>query len=576
MITVLDFQQELGIDHNFIYDQFTKELIFDDTKIISLIPTDINSFDEWANNVLFLNKIKQPTLGQFHTPLEIAANVLTHFSSDFITNIINGARFSDPSCGTGSFFIALFELIHKHLDKNLCDIEKKEFIYNNILPKMLGIEIDPVLYQSTKINLQNYFNVSKLPDNILCCGDTLGLNNYNHFEKYFGQFDYVFGNPPWVEAKTLPDNIKNLFQKQYINFSNNLYNAFIFQGLELLKSSGELAYIVPRSFTGGKYYEKLRSKIKNETQVQKISYFSERNGSFCGGKILQERVIFSIKKGVNTNNLSVCNPQIAENDHKTKCFIIETNKLFHPYSNIMILANNKTEFEWLENIGKHPNFEEHGFRFSTGQLVPHRHRNFLRENQLSDSDYPIFYPHHISCINGQITYNLNFIKTKDKLPFAVTEGFKNRDGRKNKNGIIIENNITTIDRDLNSFKKIILCKRRTHKGDKRRFVGIYLDRPELPENYFIDNGLNFIVKDNMIKEAPTLKAFYAILMSSTFEKFFEVISSNTQLNKNDMYLFGIPKVNQSNTLIYEQIEKLISSGFTQNQLDKYVNELYFA
>jgi hypothetical protein len=44
------------------------------------------------------------------------------------------------------------------------------------------------------------------------------------------------------------------------------------------------------------------------------------------------------------------------------------------------LADSYDEFTWVKKITELYNFEKLGFEFSTGQLVPHRAKDFLRFN----------------------------------------------------------------------------------------------------------------------------------------------------------------------------------------------------
>lgn len=531
-VKTLDSREYLGLEHQ------AKDVL----DLFKSKHTRLKFYDDFLSK----NKIKQAALGQFHTPESVVNIVLDCLPNNFEERILSGGKLLDPSCGTGNFLIEVIKRIEKKLiasgDRNPLDTINKK-----IIPNIYGFEIDPLVISAAKkviqfefegkLNLPNFFHVDALvKENSLLAGFT-------------GFFDFVVGNPPWVEVKTLENEIKDYVQSNYE--VSNLYGAFLLRGKDFLKSSGHLSYVLPRSFTGGKYYSSLRKKLKEETSIKNISYYKNRNQNFHGGKVLQEMVVISFENDFPTKKSKVsCIPCSDFADFQVNNgFMLEQEELFSNHDLIMILADSFSDFLNIKTISSFKNFEDQGFRFSTGQLVVHRSKNFLRSTAVPNS-YRIIYPNNIENICSEMHFTLSSDKI-DSNSYAVTTGVANLDGRaKNQSKKISESNI---EKYCNKFDEIILCRRRSHKGDKRRFVGAYVS-DQLPKGYFIDNGLNFIVTAEAVLNAPSLKALSRLLRSDLFEYFFECISSNTQINKNDMYLFGIPSVTQENKEIYKQLE----------------------
>ena len=503
--------------------------------------------NEFNNAFLGSNKTKQGSLGQFHTPDEIVNVVLDCLPKGFEKTLIQGSTLVDSSCGTGNFLVEVVKRVLGILEKSGCS-DPYDFINKNVIPNLYGFEIDKLLTQAMEKLFKFEFD-GKIHCPKIIVSDSLDPK-VKTLKKYLGYFDFVVGNPPWVEVKNLPDLAKKMVQSTYK--VSNLYGAFILRGSEFLKEEGCLSYVVPRSFTGGLYYTHLRTELKNKFTLINISYYSNRKQNFQGGKVLQEMVVFSFLKLKPNNNQVTCIPCHDFSDFNASSgFKVKQSDLFSCHNLIMLLADSKKDFSWLRSISSHKNFEEHGFRLSTGQMVTHRCRDFLRDEKTSDASR-ILYPHDVIQNEND---TLNFMKRpkphKTKKTYAVNEGIPNLDGRnKDKQ---VEKKTISIQNYCNTFREIIIFRRRSHKGDKRRFVGIYIDNG-LPNTYFLDNGLNFIVSENKAPGAPSLKAFSRILRSDVFEKFFEMISSNTQINKNDMYLFGLPLVSSKNKKIYNKIE----------------------
>jgi len=105
-----------------------------------------------------------------------------------------------------------------------------------------------------------------------------GDNNYNDelsepafsykaeskgFEKH--GFDVIIGNPPYVV-------LSPLFLKPYrfTKGNNNTYIAFIELGLNIIKDSGELGFIIPNTWFGGDNFIELREFLIKEANLRQI------------------------------------------------------------------------------------------------------------------------------------------------------------------------------------------------------------------------------------------------------------------------------------------------------------------
>lgn len=527
--------------------------------------TDLSTerFDQkFYDKLLTANKDKQEKLGQFHTPEVIVNVVLNSLPSKFEEMLLSGASILDPSCGTGNFFIAVIKRVMNFLEKNG---ERNPFnlVNEKIIPNMVGVEIDPLMRTAVQKIFEFEFD-GKINVPRICIFDALTKSKGS--DELLGKFDFVVGNPPWVEVKELPDQIKDFVQDRYE--VSNLYGAFIIRGIEFLRKGGFLSYVVPRSFTGGRYYSKLRAYINSSTSIQKVSYIKNRDQDFHGGKVLQETVVLSLQNRKNQDSHKVKCCPMEDFSESLSSFEINQNDLFSRHDLIMLLADSEAQFSWLEKIGKLKNFEQHGFRMSTGQLVLHRAKDFLREN-FEDGASRVIYTHDIINENGIFSFQQEIRTVKDRKPYAVSIGRKNYDGRNRTKDF--DDNKSCINSYRNTFNEVIIFRRRSHKGDLRRFVGLYL-RDELPKEYFLENGINFIVAESFMSSSPSLKSLSRILRSDLFEQFFEIISSNTQINKNDMYLLGIPDLTNETRNLYSKIESLDINDL--DSINKAVRKLY--
>lgn len=96
-----------------------------------------------------------------------------------------------------------------------------------------------------------------------------------------GGFDIVIGNPPYVKIQTMaesnPLTVEALKQTYKSASSGNIdiYLCFVEKAFELLKSTGEMGYILPHKFFKVDMGENLREIISNKKALKKVVYFGE-------------------------------------------------------------------------------------------------------------------------------------------------------------------------------------------------------------------------------------------------------------------------------------------------------------
>ena len=90
-------------------------------------------------------------------------------------------------------------------------------------------------------------------------------------------FDIVIGNPPYVRPHKLSSEYKDLLWQCSKVFEKkaDLYSCFIEKGVNLLKPSGRLAFIVSNGFLRLDSFEKLRRFLLDKTAIEVIIDFSD-------------------------------------------------------------------------------------------------------------------------------------------------------------------------------------------------------------------------------------------------------------------------------------------------------------
>lgn len=245
-------------------------------------------------------------------------------------------KFVDPACGSGVFLVHLFnrlyqksiDVVPSNDDRLVCQkdggpvlsLEAKRAIIRNCL---YGVDIDAEAVEVTKMSLAlrvidgyspEYFEsaglygdmiLSGIGDNIKCGNSLVSsdifetnpelqqkideLKETNVFDWHIafpevfanGGFDYVIGNPPYVEVKNynvgLP-TMASYIKTQYSASSNgkiDLVIPFIEKGIQLLNASGRLGYVVQKRFFKADYGKGIRRMLSTKRLLHSIYDYSE-------------------------------------------------------------------------------------------------------------------------------------------------------------------------------------------------------------------------------------------------------------------------------------------------------------
>jgi type I restriction-modification system DNA methylase subunit len=95
-------------------------------------------------------------------------------------------------------------------------------------------------------------------------------------------FDVVIGNPPYIRLQTLKQQDPKLveFFKEHYKSAHkgnyDVYVVFVERGLQLLKSTGNLAFILPHKFFNAQYGEPLRALIARGRYLSHVVHFGDQ------------------------------------------------------------------------------------------------------------------------------------------------------------------------------------------------------------------------------------------------------------------------------------------------------------
>jgi hypothetical protein len=245
----------------------------------------------------FISTEERKKLGQFYTPEVVIDYILDQVGYTYEQNIAN-KKIIDISCGSGGFLTrAAYRLITNLKNKKYKPKEIIESITNNIY----GLDINPFAcyLAETNILLQfldlvveikekdknysipkiNIFQTNTIESvNLLSEDLPITKEIKNRIGQFTQGFDFVVGNPPYLEAKKMDKNTKRLCAETCPDVASgafDLFICFIDKGMRLLKANGKFGYIIPNKFLIANYAKKMRIQILNQYSLKEIIDVSE-------------------------------------------------------------------------------------------------------------------------------------------------------------------------------------------------------------------------------------------------------------------------------------------------------------
>ncbi|HAZ16792.1 MAG TPA: hypothetical protein DCY49_02740 [Candidatus Jacksonbacteria bacterium] len=242
----------------------------------------------------FITREERKKLGQFYTPESVIDYILDQIE---YTKNIDDEKIIDISCGSGGFTTrATNRLINKL--KN--DTNKKEVI-EKVINNVYGMDINPFACYLAETNMLiqlldlivevkkdnpkyivpkiKIFQTNSMETPSLLSNEEREIKDIkNKAGRFVDGFDFVVGNPPYLEAKKMDADTKKLCIETCPNVASgafDLFVCFIDKGLRLLKTNGKLGYIFPNKFLIANYAKKMREELLDKYTIKEIIDISE-------------------------------------------------------------------------------------------------------------------------------------------------------------------------------------------------------------------------------------------------------------------------------------------------------------
>lgn len=466
--------------------------------------------------------------GKVYTPVEIAAYIFCELG--FVGKRALSSNVLDPASGCGIF---LLEAARRIVQSAATGLEAQHLVATNLT----GLDNDLTAVCLTKIGLAVFLSREGCPISSdtnfrVFLTDTLNCPREEElFPKERGEateikllrgrfaegFDFVVGNPPYGKVPSSDPRVRHF--KDTVYGHANMYGMFLQFALEHLCAKGKLGFIVPKSFTSGLYFKRLREFMLRHIHLDEILTFNSRTDVFHHSNILQETVVLMGSRGGSSLTVILKGAQdhrsLAAPSNNVEVSLSEVD-LGPEFDHVLCTSASRTALDILSLIRRQSkSLESLGLRASTGKFVWNRFKEFLHHKP-GTNRLPLYWMHNVK-------------------PFRFHPEAHSRH-----KALFVELNSETRSW-LNASEDLILTKRISAKEQKRRIEACYIPaswRPH-PEGYFLENHLNFIFKKDP-QCTYDLVGLTALLNSKLLDFVFRLFNGNTQVSATELNILPIP------------------------------------
>ena len=229
--------------------------------------------------------------GEFYTPPFVVDYMIDLLELEKDT-CLRDRKFIDIACGSGAFLVAGMREVIRILNAG-STIDAKTL--RRVASSFHGLDISQTACDICKINLyvtllndlgpEALAGTGKITFNVFHAnsidnGAETGAGDVARIKRRLGVyrngFDYILGNPPYLEAKKMPAAMKSACRESWPDLTGafDLYIPFILQCNRLAAEGGKVCLILPDKFTVARYAFHLREKLLRDCSMIELADLS--------------------------------------------------------------------------------------------------------------------------------------------------------------------------------------------------------------------------------------------------------------------------------------------------------------
>ncbi|MGH7913363.1 MAG: Eco57I restriction-modification methylase domain-containing protein [Candidatus Binataceae bacterium] len=460
-------------------------------------------------------------IGMYLTPVEVADFIAAEYQNSAPT-----VRILDPAAGSGTLVCALVEALARRSEGNgLRCVEIVAYEIDLELVETLRVVIGYLQHWAARRNISLQTTI-KNQDFLLENARTLRSTGDLFYKRKETLFDLVVANPPYF--KLPKSDSRRQPATPVIHGRPNIYALFMAASAALLREGGELAFIIPRSFTAGRYFRLFREKFFANVRLIAVHIFNSRRDTFGRDDVLQENVIVRGLRNDGWYKSSEYATLVISNSHGLADLNSPIRRSM-PLTDALDMASTdrvlrlpilESEDEAVRLVDSWPaSLHEHGLNISTGPVVPFRATNFLDIANLPKSALaPLIWMHHVHAMRVHWPND------------ARKPQYIKRDAAER--SLLVPN------------RNYVVLRRFSAKEELRRLVAAPWIRGATSSQFLgLENHLNYIHRPGGELEDDEAWGLAALLNSALLDTYFRVSSGNTQVSATELRRMPLPRRN---------------------------------
>ena len=363
------------------------------------------------------------------------------------------------------------------------------------------------------------------------------------FSAALEHYDYVVMNP--TSTLMAKDSPEVLALGDLTAGATDLAFLFLALGHAALTEDGELAAVLPTSYAGGHYIERIRLFIGERSYLTQLHLFSAKAKRESRADETRSHMLAAWKSGKRPADARITLSSSEKETEDAPVTVLPPypyDRIVNPKTGSLLLIKNEEEASVLSTVESLPaTFATLGLRMRTGLTLESRYESSLRREPV-DGAIPLIHPKNIV---GGLT---RLPTEKYIIPVIPSLAQKN--------------------------KNMLFIKRVPAKSAGRHLLcSVYL-APQLPRFPMISthNKLNYVdYADDREMDSALLHGLYAVLTSDLYEKYCTILSKAPQINAKEYGDLPLPDEKTlrdigSKILMSRQFSPKLCSIVVQNAL----------
>lgn len=326
-------------------------------------------------------------------------------------------------------------------------------------------------------------------------------------------FDYVISNPPYFKLSP---------RSACGGDAPNIYARFMEVAASLLRSNGQMVFIVPRSYASGYYFRRFRLRFHAQMSIERVHVFGSRRAAFKAQDVLQENIIVRYRKATSGPSDVLITSSEGVHDLGSPKAVAVARSLVLPPSDplgILRLPTSRRDVEILSMCAQWTgSLRTYGLDISTGPVVPFRAARYLLTSGDDGSGLPLLWMQHIQ---------------RGRVQWPIGRGFRKEEyiHRDAPRRLLVPNGT------------YVLLRRFSAKEDASRLTAAVLPRGQLRCEFFgIENHVNYIHRPGHGLSMEEARGLAALLNSRLMDGYFRIVSGNTQVNAAEIRALPLPSM----------------------------------